>query len=55
MVFVISCQISDFLSSLVLQQNDADLTDWVLVKELFDEHLKHLQSVYKPRRLQIWN
>lgn len=55
MVFVISSQISNFLGSLVLQQDDSNLTDWILVKELFDEYLQHFQCVQESRRLQIWN
>lgn len=39
MVFVVSRQISNLLSSFVLQKNDPNLTDWVLIKELFDENL----------------
>lgn len=55
MVLVISSQVRNFLRPFVLQQDDADLADWVLVKKLFDEQLQHFQRVEEPRRLEIWN
>lgn len=52
-ILIISGQIRQLFSLFVLQENQANLTDGILIEKLFDKQLHHFDGVEESRWLQI--
>lgn len=53
MILVVTSQLRQLFSLFVLQQDQTNLTDWILIEKLFNKQLQHLHRVEKSCRLEI--